>query len=502
MMMKDRILYISVFLTLIVGMFSCNEDRIGEDDTGAISGTVVAAVSNTPIPNARIATQPVSSTVFTDSLGKFLIENVPVGEYAVEARVEDFLADFEPTTVLANTTVNVVFELDVSTANNRPPTSPQLLSPTENEVLQSVEATFSWTSDDPENDPIEYTLEVRNNQNDDVLLFENITDTTFTYSPLVLGADYVWQVSATDNINDPVLSPFGTFSVVSAPVDNRILFTRNINGNNVIFSADEDGSEFQLTPSDKNSFRPVRNVAANRIAFLQSDGAQVDVFTMNRDGSETRKITSTVKPAGFNLNEINISWPENSTRIYFPVLDKLYRINTSGQGLELVYQTTDGSLVSEVDAHESDNTIAIKTNDLSGYNTSILIIDNAGNLLDTVFSNMLGGVSGLELSVDNKQVLYTYDVSEFQNAEYRRLDSRVFIYDIDTDVATEISGSKPNGTNDLQVKYSPNEAEIILMNTSNDGISAQSIVILEVDFIDNDGNRETFKENAFMPDWK
>lgn len=502
MMMKDRILYISVFLTLMVGMFSCNEDRIGEDDTGAISGTVVAAGSNTPIPNARIATQPVSSTVFTDSLGKFLIENVPVGEYAVEARVEDFLADFEPTTVLANTTVNVVFELDVSTANNRPPTSPQLLSPTENEVLQSVEATFSWTSDDPENDPIEYTLEVRNNQNDDVLLFENITDTTFTYSPLVLGADYVWQVSATDNINDPVLSPFGTFSVVSAPVDNRILFTRNINGNNVIFSADEDGSEFQLTPSDKNSFRPVRNVAANRIAFLQSDGAQVDVFTMNRDGSETRKITSTVKPAGFNLNEINISWPENSTRIYFPVLDKLYRINTSGQGLELVYQTTDGSLVSEVDAHESDNTIAIKTNDLSGYNTSILIIDNAGNLLDTVFSNMLGGVSGLELSVDNKQVLYTYDVSEFQNAEYRRLDSRVFIYDIDTDVATEISGSKPNGTNDLQVKYSPNEAEIILMNTSNDGISAQSIVILEVDFIDNDGNRETFKENAFMPDWK
>lgn len=502
MMMKDRILYISVFLTLMVGMFSCNEDRIGEDDTGAISGTVVAAGSNTPIPNARIATQPVSSTVFTDSLGKFLIENVPVGEYAVEARVEDFLADFEPTTVLANTTVNVVFELDVSTANNRPPTSPQLLSPTENEVLQSVEATFSWTSDDPENDPIEYTLEVRNNQNDDVLLFENITDTTFTYSPLVLGADYVWQVSATDNINDPVLSPFGTFSVVSAPVDNRILFTRNINGNNVIFSADEDGSEFQLTPSDKNSFRPVRNVAANRIAFLQSDGAQVDVFTMNRDGSETRKITSTVKPAGFNLNEINISWPENSTRIYFPVLDKLYRINTSGQGLELVYQTTDGSLVSEVDAHESDNTIAIKTNDLSGYNTSILIIDNAGNLLDTVFSNMLGAVSGLELSVDNKQVLYTYDVSEFQSPEYRRLDSRAFIYDLDSDIATDISSFKENGTNDLQVKFSPNEAEIILMNTSNDGISIKNVVKVVVDLIDNAGERSIFQENAFMPDWK
>ncbi|QIE60541.1 carboxypeptidase regulatory-like domain-containing protein [Rasiella rasia] len=502
MMTKDRYLYISTFLVLVLALFSCNEDRIGEDDTGSVSGTVVASGTNVPLANVRIATQPISSTVFTDSLGTFLIENVPVGDYAVEARVEDFITDFEPTTVVANATVNVVFELEVSTANNRPPTSPQLLTPAENEVLQGVEATFSWTSEDPDGDPIEYAIELRNDQNDDVLRFEEITDTTYTYSPLILGAKYVWQVTATDNINDPVLSPLGTFSVVMAPVDNRILFTRNIEGNNVIFSADEDGSEFQLTPSDKNSFRPVRNVAANRIAFLQADGAEVDVFTMNRDGSDTRKITSSVKPAGFNLNEINISWPENSTKVYFPVLDKLYRINTTGQGLELVYQTTDGSLISEVDAHEFDNVIALKTNNLSGYNTSIIIIDNAGNLLDTLFSNMDGAVSGLELSVDNNQVLYTYDVSEFQNAAYRRLDSRVFIYNRTTDVATEISGAKENGTNDLQVKYSPNEAEVILMNTSNDGISIQNIVTLEVDFIDNDGQRVVFKENAFMPDWE
>ena len=500
--MKEKVSYYIALLSILLLVVACNEDRVGVDDTGAIGGVVVAAGSNAPIPNVRVRTQPITSTVFTDSLGNFLIENVPVGDYAVEARVDDFITDFEPTTVVANATVNVVFELEVSTANNRPPSAPELIAPAENEVLQSIEAIFAWDSTDPEDDPITYTLELRNDQNEDVELFEEITDTTFTYSPLILGAQYFWQVSAKDEFNDPVLSPIGTFSVISAPVDNRFLFTRKINGNNVIFSADADGSEFQLTPSDKNSFRPTRNVAANRIAFLQSNGAEIDVFTMNRDGSEVKKITSTVKPAGFNLNQINISWPENSTRVYFPVFDKLYRINTTGQGLQLMYQTPDGSLISEVDAHETDNIIAIKTNDVNGYNVSILTIDIFGNELDTILSGVPGAVSGLELSVTNQQVLYTYDVSGFESSDYRRLDSRIFVYDIPSATATEISGDKPNGTNDLQAKYSPNEAQIIFMNTSNDGISQQDIVIIDVDFDQNMGARELFISDAFMPDWK
>jgi len=481
---------------------ACNEDRVGEDDTGSIAGTVVAAGSNTPIPNVRVRTQPISSTVFTDSLGKFLIENVPVGDYAVEARIDDFIADFEPTSVVANATVNVVFELQVSTANNRPPTAPELIAPAENEELQSIEAVFEWSATDPDDDPITYSLELRNDQNEDVLLFEEIEDTTFTYSPLILGAQYFWQVTATDEINDPVLSPLGTFSVINAPEDNRFLFTRNINGNNVIFSADQDGTEFQLTPSDKNSYRPTRNVAAGRIAFLQSNGAEVDIFTMNRDGSDVEKVTLNIKPAGFNLNEIDIFWPENSQRIYFPVFDKLYRIDSNGQALQLMYQTTDGSLISEMDVNQIDFVIALKTNDINGYNTSVFTIDFSGNILDTILTNAPGAVSGLELSVTTNKVVYAYDVSEFQSPDYRRLDSRIFVYDVPTAITTEISGDKPNGTNDLQVKFSPNEAQLIFTNTSNDGISQKDIYTIEIDDVDNMGTRELFISDGFMPDWQ
>lgn len=494
--------YFKLIAVFIILLSSCNEDRIGEFNYGTIEGKVVSEGANVPIPNTRVSTQPITSTVFTDSIGNFTIENVPYGEFAVQARKDDFISGLELTNVLENSVVNVIFELQPSTANNKPPTTPLLVAPTQNQVLQSTEVIFEFLSIDIDGDPITYTLEVRNDQNEEVLLFEDITENIFTYSQLQLGVQYFWQVTATDNINSPVLSPLGTFSVINANVDNRFLFVRNINGNNVIFSADDSGNEFQLTSDDLNSYRPRRNVAANRIAFLQSDGAAVDIYTMKRDGSDKVRVTSTVKPNGFNLNEINFSWPPTSDKIYFPQLDKLYRINSNGQGLELVYQTTDGSLISEVAASETANIIALKTNNLDGYNVSIFTIDFSGNILDTVILDAPGAASGLNISVTNKLLLYSYDVSEFQNISYRRLDSRIFVYDWDSDITYDISQSKPSGTNDLEPVFSPNEAFAVFTNTSNDGISQKNVyetgIILEDDTTDN--TRLELYTNAFMPD--
>jgi hypothetical protein len=495
--MKANRTYITLVGLLLILLFSCNEDRIGENDYGIIKGTVVSMGNNAPLANVRISTQPITSTVFTDSLGNFRIENAPVGDYAVEARIEGYIADFEPTTVVANAEVTVVFELEISTANNDPPSAPELIAPAENEVLQSIEAIFEWTSTDPEEDPLTYTLELRNDQNNDVLVFEDITETTFTYSPLILGAQYFWQVAVSDGINDPVLSPLGTFEVISAPIDNRFLFVRNINGNNVIFSADEDGNEFQLTSQEMNSYRPRRNVAANRIAYFQTDGADVDIYIMNRDGTNKRRVTSVVKPTGFDLNEINFSWPENSSRIYFPHFDKLYRIASNGQGLQEMYQTPDGSLISEVDVN--NDVIALKTNDLNGYNVSIFTINFAGTVQDVVFTGQPGAVSGLDFSVANEKLLFSYDVSGFESFDYRRLDSRLHIYNFITSTLSEISDNKPSGTNDLEAIFSPNEAFVIFTNTSNDGISQKDIYRLEINETDT---REMLFSDAFMPDWE
>ncbi|MCH2489598.1 MAG: carboxypeptidase-like regulatory domain-containing protein [Flavobacteriales bacterium] len=494
--------YIKIVGVLFLVLISCNEDRIGDNEFGTITGKVVAMGSNEPIPNARISSQPITSTVFTNSNGEFTINNVPEGEYAVQARAEGFLAAFEPASVLPDISVNVVFEMEVETANNRPPSAPMLTSPSENEVLQSIEVEFTWSSTDPEEDEIIYTLELRNDQNDEVLLFEDLEEPMLMYEPLMLGAKYFWQVSATDNINDPVLSPVGTFEVINAPVDNRFLFVRNIDGNNVIFSADEEGNEFQLTSENKNSYRPRRNVAANRIAYLQSDGAEVDIYTMNRDGTDKRQVTTAIKPTGFDRNEINFSWPPASDMIYFPHFDRLYRINSNGQGIELVYQTTDGSLISEVDVSEFDDIIALKTNNLDGYNINLFTIDFEGTLLNTILTGVPGASSGLNLSVTNNLVLYAYDVSGFENPNYRRLDSRLFIYNMADDTTTEVSGEKPNGTNDLEPIFAPNEADIICTNTSNDGISQRDIITVSLEDDSSNIERDLKFENAFMPDWE
>lgn len=497
MKMKNLIKYSWVFALLL--LVSCSEDGIDESGTGTITGKVVAKGTNTPLENVKIETSPVSNTVFTNEDGSFIINDVIEGEYSVQAQLEGYLTAFKASRVVAGQTNNVVFELDLSTATNRPPDKPELLSPGDGQILESIEVTFVWLATDPDEDELTFTLELRNDQNNDVLLFENLTDPVLTYSPLLLGAKYFWQVSADDGINAPVFSSVKSFEVIPAPVDNRFLFTRQINGNNVIFSADQNGAEFQLTSQSTNSFRPRRNVAANKVAYMQTNGTQVDIYTMNRDGSSKFKVTSSIKPSGFNFDEINFSWPENSDKIYFPSFDKLYSINSNGQGLQLVYQTTDGSFISEVDVNETLNRIALKTNNQNGYNINLFVIDFSGNLIATALNGVQGAASGLNLSFDGQNLLYTYDVSANQNTTYRRLNSRAFIYNIPNNTTTDVSQDKPGGTNDLDVRFSPNEAEIIFVNTSNDGISQKNIWKITL----NDTNsREQLFSNSFMPDWE
>ena len=65
--MKGSFKYIALIATTFLLLFSCNEDKIGENEFGTLKGKVVASGSNAPLENVRIATNPVSSTVFTDS---------------------------------------------------------------------------------------------------------------------------------------------------------------------------------------------------------------------------------------------------------------------------------------------------------------------------------------------------------------------------------------------------------------------------------------------------
>jgi hypothetical protein len=90
-----------------------------------------------------------------------------------------------------------------------------------------------------------------------------------------------------------------------------------------------------------------------------------------------------------------------------------------------------------------------------------------------VVSGINGAIGGLNFSINGQRLIY----KRRPDANYRQLDSRVFQAILSTGVTTEISAEKLIGTIDIDVRFSPNEAEFILMNTSNDGLSIKILSI-------------------------
>lgn len=497
---------VDILMILTLSLFiGCNEDTVDLVGLGVITGRVVESDSFNPIENVKITINPSNNTVFSDADGYFRVEDVEAGEYSVNAAKENYLSNFEAATVTADLEVNVIFEMDDETVLNRPPSTPELVTPTDGVEEQELSVQLIWVSEDPDEDEISYRLEIRNDLNNDLIKIESIADTTYVVSDLKYGTKYFWQIAATDNINPEVLSLVSTFKTKVNP-DNRYFYVKKAsNSNNVIYSGNynevDNSSENQvkLTSEDQNSWRPRKNQASNLVAFLRTSNNETHLFTMNQDGSNVFKVTSDVAVTGNNLNEMDFSWSSNGDRLLYSHYDKLYVINKDGSGLQQIYQTTDGSNITECDWSNDESMIALKTNDITGYNVAIYTIDMDGNLLTTILTGVNGAAGGLNISVDNKLLLYSYDVSEYENSNNRQLNTHIFIYNFNTTAVTDISTSRVAGTIDIDPRFSPNEAEVIFVNTSNDGLSTKTIYRMD---IDTDNERTVLFENATMPDWE
>lgn len=498
-----------VFKTVVILALSlfinCSEDTIDLVGLGTITGRVVEANSFNPIENAKITISPTNNTVFSDANGYFKMEDVEAGDYSVSSTKEEYLTSFEAAMVTTGIEVNVIFEMEDDTALNKAPSTPILITPIEGSKDEELSVELIWSSNDPDEDEITYRLELKNNFNNNIIKIEELIDTTYVISDLKYGVKYFWQIAATDNINPEVLSLGGSFKTKSNPENRYFYVKKSENNNNLIYSGSYNETDstaenvVQLTSEDQNSWRPRKSQTSNLIAFLRTFNNETHLFTMNQDGSNIFQVTSVISVSGNNLNEIDFSWSSNGDRLLYPHYDKLYIINKDGSGLQAIYQTPDGSYITECDWSNDESMIALKTNDNSGYNVAIYTIDMSGNILTTVFSGGLGAAGGLNISIDNKLLLYTYDTSEYQNADNRLLNSHIFVYEFATDIATDISLNKFDGTNDLDPRFSPNEAEVIFVNTSNDGISAKSIYRMTLD--EFEVRTELFIE-AYMPDWE
>lgn len=494
-----KIIHIALIIYLSTLFFSC-EDKIEFTEKGKITGKVVKTDSFDPIENAKVTLSVINNSVFTNADGFYEFLEVPEGEYSVQAEKDTFIAGFEPATVIADQTVNVIIELADSDALNRPPTGLNLLTPADNSTNIGDEITLTWSEAiDPDDDEILYQIEIRNDFNNEINIIEDLTETSYLLTELQFGAKYFWQVIASDDINADVVSATFTFETNQFP-DNRFLYVRVEGGNNVIYSSDELSEDIvAITSSNDNSWRPRKNKITQRVAFLKTHNSETHIFTMNIDGTDKQQVTSTVQPSAFKQSEIDFSWSSNGSKIIYPSFDKLYRINKDGSGNQLIYQTIDGSFITECDWSNDGSFIALKTNNSNGYHAKIFTIDLSGNILTTILTDLNGAAGGIDISINNQKILYTYDVSEFENSSYRQLDTHLFIYDFNTSISTDYSLNKISGTNDLDPRFSPNESQIMMVNTSNDGVSEKKIFTVTI----NDTTaREQLFGNAMMPDWE
>lgn len=493
-----KYLYKIASVLFLLFLVSCSEEKIGESEFGTVTGRVVNADTFEPLENVKILSSPTTSTVFTDADGKFTVSNVKVGEYSFQAQKDGFVAKFEATTVTVNNTSEIVFELKKASANNKPPTIPVLVSPVDNSAGQAIALDLTWTDTDPDNDDLIFKVTLRNNSNSDVKVYDAIKEKKLTLTDLIYGTKYYWQIEVTDGVNTPVLSAVSSFSTLAFPA-TRYLFVKNINDNNVIFTADDAGKQYQLTSSDKNYWRPRRNNQANKIAFIGTNGSQNDLYTMNYDGTGVKRVTSSVPVAGFNSDYIGYSWNASGSEFIYPNFDKLYKINSDGSGLTKIFQTPNGKFISECDWSADGTKIALKVNDANGYNAEIYIISPSGVVTTSIISGQNGAIGGLNFSVTGQKLVYTRDVAGYESSNYRQLDSRIFEYNFTTGLSTQILTEKITGTNDLDVRYSPNESELIFTNTSNDGISIKNILKTT---IGSTNSRTVLFSGTAMPDWE
>ncbi|QIG88999.1 hypothetical protein G6R40_04645 [Chryseobacterium sp. POL2] len=489
-----------LFLFLILILTGCSEDLVEKTYKANIKGVAVKYKTNEPLQNVKITTAPTTETIFTAADGSFIIKDVPIGDYSVKAELEGYIMEIKGANLKDDgQTVSVVFEMKDDNTLNSPPSVPELVTPADNAENQALSLKLSWNCTDPDEDSITYRVILKNNKNNDIKTYKNLTEKSLTLDSLVFGTSYFWQVVASDGINEEVFSKTNKFTTIKIP-ENRYHFVRKIGDNLGILSSDELGKNFQLTKDNTSAIRPRKSNAAGVIAFIKVVEGNPHIFTVKPDGSELFKVTS-IPISGFNINEVDFSWSANGKEILYPSFDKIYRVNKDGSGTQLVYQTTDGSFISEC-AWSADGTkIALKTNNINGYNVKIYVIDMLGNVLKTILENVTGAAGGLDFSVEGTKILYTRDISGFENSDYRQLNTHIFIYDLTDDTVLDVSTKTkiPAGYIDIDPRFSPNEAEVIFTQTSNDGISQKDVYRLS---ITDEDSRKLLFSNAWMPDWE
>jgi hypothetical protein len=169
--------------------------------------------------------------------------------------------------------------------------------------------------------------------------------TTIAYSAKVRGRTEIHLVSA-DGTNDRIVhaeGAEGTFAVFSAkfsPDGTEILFDRGTDSGFDIFVMGVDGTDVRQLTSTGTDYDPHWSPDGTQIAFTRQEIVEVDgqsratsdIFVMNADGTDVRRLTD----GGSDATNLYAEWSPDATKI-------AYLAGVTGGPGSLVVMNADGS---------------------------------------------------------------------------------------------------------------------------------------------------------------
>ena len=289
--------------------------------------------------------------------------------------------------------------------------------------------------------------------------------------------------------------------------NNRYLFARTVNGNTDVYSSNEGGTDLvRLTSTAAVETAPQLSPNGDLIAFTSNATGQFQLYTMNRDGSNQRRIT-TLSVEGYSNAGVGYRWSPDGAQLLYGHYDQLYRVNRDGTGLALLATAPAGRHFRECDwTAQNGGRLVVQTIGSNPFDAELYLYNVDGSAPTLLVDNLPGRLDSPSFSLDGRSVLYTRDVAGFNDPGGRQLDAHMFIRRLDGSGTTDVSaatgtggnGGKPAGTNDLFPRYSPDSFHLIFVNAANDDRSPPEVWTADLD----GRNRVRLFQNATLPDWK
>ena len=166
---------------------------------------------------------------------------------------------------------------------------------------------------------------------------------------------------------------------------------------------------------------------------------------------------------GYGNYGIGFFWSPDGSNLLYSYNDKLFKIISDGSNLALIVTAPQGRIFRGCSYSLDGSKIAVLIVGSNTCNSKIYLMNSNGSNMIFIVDNSPGQTASPLCSVDGQEILVTNDIPGYQGNIGRQLNVHIFKINISTKDIVDLSYSKPNGTNDLNPRFSSNGAYLIMV---------------------------------------